>query len=500
MFEINDLSILVDTRYLVKSLSLTLNKNDKLAIIGEEGNGKSTLLKAILGVCDYAKIEGIVNLHGNCVGYLKQSLDSFELSLKVFDYLFLDKNDYYEKINSLYKYLDMFLFDDSILEQYMYTLSGGEKVKVSILKILLSEADILFLDEPTNDLDIDTLLWLENFINSTSKPIVYVSHDEVLLSKTANMILHLEQIKNKTECRHTLLKIDYDTYVDKRLKSISKQIQMAKSDKRDFRKRQAKLFQVMQIVEHKQNVISRSKPFEAAILKRKMHTLKHQENKLNNMEMTEFPDVEENINFYFEKSSLPNSKVILKLDNYDLYIGDKLLAKNINMEVIGNSHICIIGSNGSGKSTLIKQIYSFLNNRDDIRVGYMPQNYDDVLEKYEYVLDFICDSKKKEDITKSRMYLGNMKFTKEEMSGKISNLSNGSKAKLFLIKLVLDKVNVLILDEPTRNVSPLSNPVIRSVLRDFSGCIISVSHDRKYIEEVIDSLYILNKDGLKKEY
>ncbi|MBE6150425.1 MAG: ABC-F family ATP-binding cassette domain-containing protein [Firmicutes bacterium] len=500
MFEINDLSILVDTRYLVKSLSLTLNKNDKLAIIGEEGNGKSTLLKAILGVCDYAKIEGIINLYGNCVGYLKQSLDSFELSLKVFDYLFLDKNDYYEKINSLYKYLDMFLFDDSILEQYMYTLSGGEKVKVSILKILLSEADILFLDEPTNDLDIDTLLWLENFINSTSKPIVYVSHDEVLLSKTANMILHLEQIKNKTECRHTLLKIDYDTYVDKRLKSISKQIQMAKSDKRDFRKRQAKLFQVMQIVEHKQNVISRSKPFEAAILKRKMHTLKHQENKLNNMEMTEFPDVEENINFYFEKSSLPNSKVILKLDNYDLYIGDKLLAKNINMEVIGNSHICIIGSNGCGKSTLIKQIYSFLNNRDDIRVGYMPQNYDDVLEKYEYVLDFICDSKKKEDITKSRMYLGNMKFTKEEMSGKISNLSNGSKAKLFLIKLVLDQVNVLILDEPTRNVSPLSNPVIRSVLRDFSGCIISVSHDRKYIEEVIDSLYILNKDGLKKEY
>ena len=500
MFEINDLSILVDTRYLVKSLSLTLNKNDKLAIIGEEGNGKSTLLKAILGVCDYAKIEGIINLHGNRVGYLKQSLDSFELSLKVFDYLFLDKNDYYEKINSLYKYLDMFLFDDSILEQYMYTLSGGEKVKVSILKILLSEADILFLDEPTNDLDIDTLLWLENFINSTSKPIVYVSHDEVLLSKTANMILHLEQIKNKTECRHTLLKIDYDTYVDKRLKSISKQIQMAKSDKRDFRKRQAKLFQVMQIVEHKQNVISRSKPFEAAILKRKMHTLKHQENKLNNMEMTEFPDVEENINFYFEKSSLPNSKVVLKLDNYDLYIGDKLLAKNINMEVIGNSHICIIGSNGSGKSTLIKQIYSFLNNRDDIRVGYMPQNYDDVLEKYEYVLDFICDSKKKEDITKSRMYLGNMKFTKEEMSGKISNLSNGSKAKLFLIKLVLDQVNVLILDEPTRNVSPLSNPVIRSVLRDFSGCIISVSHDRKYIEEVIDSLYILNKDGLKKEY
>ncbi len=139
-----------------------------------------------------------------------------------------------------------------------------------------------------------------------------------------------------------------------------------------------------------------------------------------------------------------------------------------------------------------------LKNRTDIKVGYMPQVYEDVLNEFDNVLDFLA-SKSKEEITKARMYLGNMNFTKDEMVGKIKDLSNGTKAKLFLLKLVLDKCNVLILDEPTRNVSPLSNPVIRKVLKEFKGTIISISHDRKYIDEVIDELYVLSKDGLIRE-
>jgi len=173
-----------------------------------------------------------------------------------------------------------------------------------------------------------------------------------------------------------------------------------------------------------------------------------------------------------------------------------VLSRNIKLEVIGNTHICIIGKNGVGKSTLIKRIVKEIENRDDISVGYMPQNYEDIFEKFKYVLDFLVPSGDKEEITKARMYLGNMKFTRDEMTGRISDLSNGTKAKLFLMKLVLGKYNVLILDEPTRNVSPLSNPIIRQVLKDFKGTIISISHDRKYIEEVIDNIYILTKDGL----
>ena len=125
----------------------------------------------------------------------------------------------------------------------------------------------------------------------------------------------------------------------------------------------------------------------------------------------------------------------------------------------------------------------------------MPQDYQDVLNP-EYVLEYISPSNNKDDITKARIYLGNMNFTHEEMTGKISNLSNGSKAKLILAKLILDNCNVLVLDEPTRNVSPLSNPVIRSIFKGYQGTIISISHDRKYIFEVADKIYELTKDGL----
>ena len=496
MLEINNLSIKVNNKYIIKDLSLILNKKDKLAVIGEEGNGKSTLLKAILGIADFAEVEGTINKKGNRIGYLEQSLTEEDLKKTGYEYLFTSDEDYYNKVNSFYKQLDRLNLKDDLLDRKLKTLSGGEKVKIRMIKLLLEEYDILLLDEPTNDLDIETLEWLENFINKLEQPIIYVSHDETLLSHTANMILHIEQIKHKTECRHTLVRIDYDTYVKIRLNKLNKQTQIAKLEKRKYQEQEDKLKQVMQKVEYQQNTISRSDPHGARLLKKKMHSLKSQEKKLDNKELTELPDVEESINFSFEEVEIPKYKKIISASQKELKVQDKILSKNIELEVIGNPHICIIGQNGVGKSTLIKELYNTLKERTDIKVGYMPQNYEDILENQDKVIEFIAPSGKKEDITKARMYLGNMNFTREEMEGKITELSNGTKAKLILMKLVLDKCNVLLLDEPTRNVSPLSNPVIRKVLKEFKGTIISVSHDRKYIEEVIDKLYTLTPNGL----
>lgn len=496
MLEIKNLSIKVNNKYMIKDLSFVLNQKDKLAVIGEEGNGKSTFLKAILGIADFAEVEGGVYTHGCNIGYLAQSISDVEVEKTGYQYLFVDDEDYYNKVNRFYRYLDQFHLDDDLLERKLKTLSGGEKVKICIVKLLLEEYDILLLDEPTNDLDIETLEWLENFINTLEQPIIYVSHDETLLARTANMILHIEQVKHKMECRHTIERIDYDTYVKIRLNSLRKQTQIAKSERRKYQVQQEKLKQVMQKVEYQQNTISRSDPHGARLLKKKMHSLKSQEKKLEHKELTELPEVEESIYFSFDGITMPKTKKIIHLSMDELKVSNKVLSKNIELEVIGNVHVCIIGQNGVGKTTLMKVLYHDLETRTDIKVGYMPQDYEDILKDYDSVLSFLAPSGSKEDITKARMYLGNMNFTREEMEGKITKLSNGSKAKLILIKFVLDRCNVLLLDEPTRNVSPLSNPVIRRVLKEYQGTIISVSHDRKYIEEVANKLYILTPEGL----
>ncbi len=495
MFEAKDISITIQNRYFIKDLSFTLNKKDKLAIIGEEGNGKSTLVKCLLGICDYATLKGTINTKGNTIGYLPQQQENTKKS--VFNYLFDSTNTYYNKISDFYKYLNQLNISETLIHQSMSSLSGGESVKIRILKLLLEDYDILFFDEPTNDLDIETLKWLEDFIIKCEKPILYVSHDETLLKKTANMIIHIEQRKKKTQCLCNVAKMDYTSYIETRTNSLENQARIAGNEKREFEKKEKILNQIKQKVDYQLNTISRSDPHGAKLLKKKMHSIKSQEKKLNQTIITEKPDVEEEIHFFFENEEIPNHKIVLEEKISELKIGEKILSKNIELNISGPSHVCIIGKNGVGKSTLLKEIYEKLKNRKDLKVGYMPQNYEEILNLEENVSDFITNHKASE-ITKSRMYLGNMNFTKEEMTTKIKNLSNGSIAKLLLIKLVLEECNVLILDEPTRNISPLSNPVIREVLKNFKGTIISISHDRLFINEVMDEIYELTKEGLTK--
>lgn len=371
MFDIKNVDIMVSTRYLIKNLNLTLNRGDKCAVIGEEGNGKSTLLKSLLGVCDYAIVSGSINFNNCKVGYLKQNLRETEDTV-VKEYLFKDEKDYYDKISLFYKLLSELFIGEEILEQRISTLSGGELVKVSILKLLLEEPDILFLDEPTNDLDIESLEWLERFINNTDKPILYVSHDETLLSNTANMILHIEQLKKKMECKHTVIKSGYDEYIDYRLREIDNQTRIAKNERRELKNREDKLNRVMQSVEYQQNNISRKDPHGAKVLKMKMHSLKAQEAKLEKEILTDVPDPEESIYFKFADVTLPSSKEILNFNIKKLSIGEKVLAKNVDILVKGSEHVAIIGKNGVGKTSLMRLIYEELIKRDDIKVGYMP--------------------------------------------------------------------------------------------------------------------------------
>ncbi|MDD4832837.1 MAG: ATP-binding cassette domain-containing protein, partial [Clostridia bacterium] len=198
---VNNLNIEThDGRVLIENLSFSLNKGDKAVVIGEEGNGKSTLLKAIYGakeLSSYVKISGTI-VANEKIGYLAQELDAGEKTVAEF----FDFSSYPFAISP--KQLRMISQELSMDENIYYSstkvknLSGGEKVKVQLAKLLLGECDLLLLDEPSNDIDIGTLIWLEDFINSIDIPIMFVSHDETLIENTANMIIHIEQLRRKT--------------------------------------------------------------------------------------------------------------------------------------------------------------------------------------------------------------------------------------------------------------------------------------------------------------
>ncbi len=194
--------------------------------------------------------------------------------------------------------------------------------------------------------------------------------------------------------------------------------------------------------------------------------------------------------------SVPNGKTVLDLHLDTLEAGGKTLARNIRLHVDGPEKLCIVGRNGCGKTTLLRQIAALLLPRQDIHAAYMPQDYEELLGSAATPVEFLSPSGEKSDATKARTFLGSMKYTADEMEHGVRELSGGQKAKLLFLKMIFEGCNVLILDEPTRNFSPLSGPVIREALRSFGGTIISVSHDRKYISEVCDKVCLLTESGL----
>ena len=497
MLELNNvyLTLKPDNRPLVKNFSYVLSQGDKTAIIGEEGNGKSTLLKFIY---DASLVEGYCTFQGEVItnhykiGYLQQFLDPKWNQDSVLNYFLKNSPEEeidYEKYNLFGELLKMLakmgLSEDILEENYLISyLSGGEKVKLQLCKLLLEKNDILLLDEPTNDLDIETLSWLENFILDTKQPIIFVSHDETLLENTANTIIHLEQLKKKSDSSYVIAKMGYKEYVETRLRKIENQNQQAGNELRNYKSEIQTLKQI-------KNKVQLANPGRT----NRMNSLLAQEKKLDERTLTHKADVEEAINIKFHSDvSIPNGKMVLDLELNDLKVGNKVLAKDVSLFVQGPEHIVIVGQNGAGKTTLIKSIYDVLKIRNDIRLGYMPQNYDDILNSNQKAIDFLQTEKFSESYIRS--FMGNMKFTSDEMFSLIKELSGGQKAKLLLMKMILDDCNVLLLDEPTRNLSPLSNPIIRDILTNYHGAIISVSHDRKYINEVCQTAYWFDECGL----
>ena len=497
-----------DLRIILNDFNLVLNDGDKAVIIGEEGNGKSTLMKWIYNpslVENYIEADGERIMGHERLGYLPQEMLDEDKEKTIYEY-FSEEEIFWEKtpkelsvIAGKFGMKNDFFYSN----QTMGSLSGGEKVKTQLMRLFIRDVSVLLLDEPSNDIDIATLTLLEKIINDWKHIVLFISHDETLIERTANMVIHIEQIIRKTKARYTVAKLPYRRYVEERLHKFEIQKQRALSDRREKKIRDEKYQRVMQSVQGALRSCTRQAPSVAKNLKDKMHTVKAMERRFEKEDenMTQMPEQEEAIFVKLgdENSHIPAGKTVIEYELSKLVTpdGKRILAEGIHLKINGSEKLCMIGANGAGKTTLLKKIAEELLNRNDIKAEYMPQTYEDLLDLDVTPVDYLDKTGDKEERTRIRTYLGSLKYTPDEMEHPIRELSGGQKAKVLLLRMSLSGANVLILDEPTRNFSPLSGPVIRKMLREFPGAVISISHDRKYIEEVCDKIYQLNPNGLQ---
>ena len=284
MLQIKNLSIThkKDLRVILNDFSCVLNDGDKAVIIGEEGNGKSTLLKWIYDeklVDDYCETEGELIQTKERIAYLPQELPKEKRTLTVCEF-FMEEESFLEQTpKTLGQMAAKFHVpaDFFYREQPMETLSGGEKVKAQMMKLLLTEPTVLLLDEPSNDIDVETLEWLEQLIQNWKHIVLFISHDETLIENTANMIIYIEQIRRKTVSRYTITKMSYEQYRKERLRNFENQERQAESERREKKIREEKLKRIYQSVDYAQETISRQNPAGGRLLKKKMHAVKSME-------------------------------------------------------------------------------------------------------------------------------------------------------------------------------------------------------------------------------
>ena len=487
-----------DLRVLLEDFSLVLNAGDRAVIVGEEGNGKSTLLRWIYdpaSVEDYADCEGRRSGRA-ALGYLPQELPASLRERSAAELLAaLSPADWYRLAAELE--LDGGLCRE---QRPLRSLSGGERVKLQMALLLAREPDVLLLDEPSNDIDLETLRWLERRILAHRGAVLYISHDETLIERTANRVILLEQLRHKQRSRWTVANLPFADFMARRRSGFARQAQQARSERRADREAMERFRRIQQRVEHEQNTISRADPSGGRLLKKKMASVKAMERRYERErgEMTQLPEYEEAIALRFDgAAAVPAGRTVLDWALPELRAPDgRLLARDLALRVRGPERLGIVGRNGAGKTTLLRRLLEALEARDGYQVGYLPQDYAEAMDPAKTPVEFLAPGGGKEAVTAARTRLGSLNFTPQEMLHPMDALSGGQKAKLLLLRLCMSGAGVLVLDEPTRNLYPLSGPEIRALLRGFPGAIISVSHDRRYLAEVCDTVYRLTEDGL----
>lgn len=512
-----------------KDISFNINEKDKIGLIGVNGAGKSTLIKLIMGLEESDKnpqthVIGTINKISSVkIGYLSQHsdlnpnnnileelLDTFGSLRANFDRIqeinakllagenseelieeLTELSSKYEEQGGytteykIHKVLNDLDVSENLWENKISTLSGGQQTKISLCKILLNEPDLLILDEPTNHLDLESIEWLETFLKNYKKSFLLISHDKYFLDNTVNKVFEIE---GKT------LKIYKGNYTDF---TIQKEIFLSGALKAyDQEKDKIKKLEEF-VLKYKAGQKSK----QARGRQKMLEKMDRQENPIHNIK---------SMTLQFEVDT-PSTKKVLEVKNLSKSFNTNKLFENFNLSLEKGDRVALLGRNGIGKSTILKIINGLeqadtgeISFGEKLKIGYYDQHHKGLYKENSILEEILSNFDMKEE--EARSHLGQMLFSQEDVFKKIKSLSGGERARVSLLKLILSKPNFLILDEPTNHLDIYSREVLEQAFDNYSGTILAVSHDRSFLNNIVDKLCLIGKykttyfDGIYDDY
>ena len=508
--------------YLFENVNFRINKNDRIGLAGKNGAGKSTLLKILSG--EQPSTEGNVEKEGEVrIGFLKQDLD-FEKGRTVWDEAKLafkelniinekidtinhalatrtdyESEEYHKLIHDLTDLTDRFShlggynidgeiekilkglgFKESDFNRLTDDFSGGWRMRIELAKLLLEENDVLLLDEPTNHLDIESIIWLESFLITYSGAVVLVSHDKQFLTNVTNRTI---EISNKSIQDY---KANYTKYLILRQERKEKLLQQQKNQEQEIKRTE-------QLINKFRAKASKAS-FAQSLMK-----------KLDKVERIEVEDEDiTRFNIRFEPSITPG-KIIFKAENLGKSFDTHTIFENANFYIERGEKIAFIGQNGQGKTTMARIMDGLLSYQGkleighNVQIGYFAQNQSEELNASKTILEEAEDSATEESRPKVRDLLGSFLFQGDDVHKKVSVLSGGERNRLALCKLLLRPFNTLIMDEPTNHLDIQSKAILKHALKNFTGTLILVSHDREFLNDLADKIFEF-RNGEVKEF
>lgn len=512
MLIVDGLTVELGDRILFDNISYIINEKDRIALVGKNGAGKSTMLKILAGVNTHYR-GTVTSPDGSSVGYLPQIMKIVdgrtvreEASL-AFSHIFdlqaqiedmnkqletrtdYESDDYAKLIDDfshaherlamveginfegeVEKALMGLGFKRSDFDRLTSEFSGGWRMRIELAKLLLRNPDILLLDEPTNHLDIESIGWLEDFINLQAKAVVLISHDRAFIDAVTNRTIEL------TLGRIYDYKVNYSKYLELRQERRQQQIHA-------WEAQQKQIQEMEEFIER-----FRAQAAKAVLVQSRIRQLE----KMERVEIDEEDKSQIRIRFQPATRSgnypLTVDMLTKKYDNY-------LVFENVGLMVSRGEKIALAGKNGEGKSTFVKCVMGetpydgSIILGHNVQVGYFAQNQADLLDEDLTVFETVDRVAEGDIRTQIRNILGAFMFNRDDSDKKVRVLSGGEKTRLAMIKLLLEPVNVLILDEPTNHLDLKTKEVLKNALLDYDGTVILVSHDRDFLDGLVTKIY-----------